>query len=151
MDPLHPEHLVYPLYTYLQSVQSYIAPPIAAVFILGLAWRRINANGALTTLLVGFVLGATRLVLELVNGTDKTGLASGTIWKAIAEFNFLHFAIILFVIEQAKGVLAERHAVDVATAFDMMRRHARNHRRSLREVCHAVIDRGLALECGPPT
>ena len=86
------------LYTYLQSVQSYIAPPIAAVFILGLAWKRINAKGALTTLLVGFVLGATRLILELVHGPEQEGLASGTIWAAIAEFNFLHVAIVLFVI-----------------------------------------------------
>jgi SSS family solute:Na+ symporter len=86
------------LYTYLQSVQSYIAPPIAAVFILGLAWKRINANGALTTLLVGFVLGATRLILELVHGPEQQGLPSGSMWAAIAEFNFLHVAIILFVI-----------------------------------------------------
>jgi SSS family solute:Na+ symporter len=86
------------LYTYLQSVQSYIAPPIAAVFLLGLAWKRINANGAITTLLVGFVLGATRLILELVHGPEKGGLPSGSPWAAIAEFNFLHFAIVLFVI-----------------------------------------------------
>ena len=92
------ENISSTLYTYLQSVQSYIAPPIAAVFILGLAWKRINAKGALTTLLVGFVLGATRLILELVNGTEGNGLPDGTIWAAIAEFNFLHLAVVLFVI-----------------------------------------------------
>jgi SSS family solute:Na+ symporter len=86
------------LYTYLQSVQSYIAPPIAAVFILGLAWKRINAAGALTTLLVGFVLGATRLILELVHGPNQEGLPAGTVWAAVAEFNFLHLAVVLFVI-----------------------------------------------------
>ena len=31
------------LYTYIQSVQAYIAPPIAAVFLLGLFWSRINS------------------------------------------------------------------------------------------------------------
>ncbi|HSJ45775.1 MAG TPA: hypothetical protein VK923_13930 [Euzebyales bacterium] len=41
------------LYTYLQSVQSYIAPPIAAVFLFGLAWKRINASGAMACLLSG--------------------------------------------------------------------------------------------------
>jgi SSS family solute:Na+ symporter len=85
------------LYTYLQSVQSYIAPPIAAVFLLGLAWKRINAQGAMACLLGGFVLGATRLVLELMNGADKQGLSEG-ILKSVAEFNFLHFAVVLFVI-----------------------------------------------------
>jgi len=86
------------LYQYLQSVQSYIAPPIAAVFLLGLAWKRINAAGAMTSLLVGAVLGIIRLVLELVNGADMEGLPAGTIWEWIAEFNFLHVAILLFVI-----------------------------------------------------
>ena len=86
------------LYQYLQSVQSYIAPPIAAVFLLGLAWRRINAAGAMTGLLAGAVLGLIRLVLELVNGAEMEGLPAGTPWEAIAEFNFLHFAIVLFVI-----------------------------------------------------
>lgn len=86
------------LYEYLQSVQAYISPPIAAVFLVGIMWRRINADGAIASLLLGFVLGALRLVLELANGADRTGLAAGSIWEAIAEVNFLHFAIILFVV-----------------------------------------------------
>ncbi|MEX0599275.1 MAG: sodium:solute symporter [Rhodothermales bacterium] len=86
------------LYEYLQSVQAYIAPPIAAVFLVGILWRRINADGAITSLLLGFVLGTIRLILELANGADRAGLASGSIWEAIAEVNFLHFAIILFVV-----------------------------------------------------
>ncbi len=86
------------LYTYLQSVQGYIAPPIAAVFLLGIAWQRINAKGAMAALLTGFVLGALRLVLELVNGPARDGLPDGTVWAAVAEFNFLHVAIGLFVI-----------------------------------------------------
>jgi SSS family solute:Na+ symporter len=86
------------LYTYLQSVQGYIAPPIAAVFLLGLAWKRINAAGAMASLLIGAALGIVRLVLELVNGANMEGLANGTLWSWIAEFNFLHFAILLFII-----------------------------------------------------
>src|SRR2546421_3011897 len=53
------------LYIYLQSVQAYISPPIAACFVLGILWPRLNAQGAITSLLTGFVLGATRFVLEL--------------------------------------------------------------------------------------
>jgi SSS family solute:Na+ symporter len=53
------------LYTYLQSVQAYIAPPIAAVFLIGVVWKRVNARGAMVALLGGFVLGAGRLVAEL--------------------------------------------------------------------------------------
>jgi SSS family solute:Na+ symporter len=86
------------LYIYLQSVQAYIAPPIAACFLLGVLMPRLNGAGAIVALVVGFVLGALRLALELINGPNRTGLASGTIWAWIAEINFLHYAVLLFVV-----------------------------------------------------
>src|SRR5205814_7462728 len=55
------------LYIYLQSVQAYISPPIAACFILGILWPRLNAQGAISSLLSGFVLGSVRFVLELMD------------------------------------------------------------------------------------
>src|SRR6058998_729337 len=86
------------LYIYLQSVQAYIAPPIAACFLLGLFFRRLNSAGAIASLWTGLVLGLVRLILELVNGVAKTGLPDGTIWSWMAEINFLHFAVLLFVV-----------------------------------------------------
>ncbi len=80
------------LYQYLQSVQAYISPPIAAVFLIGILWRRVNATGAMAALLTGFVLGMGRLVAEL----GKGGL-SGFLFS-YADMNFLHFAVVLFVI-----------------------------------------------------
>src|SRR5499425_2073212 len=53
------------LWIYLQSVQAYISPPIAAVFLFGVFWKRLNGHGAIVSLLVGFVLGATRFILEV--------------------------------------------------------------------------------------
>ncbi|MHC4515249.1 MAG: sodium:solute symporter [Planctomycetota bacterium] len=79
------------LYEYLQKVQAYIAPPIAAVFFLGLFFTRINAAGALTTLVSGFVLGAARFVAEL----NKESLSGPLLY--FADINFLHFAIFLFL------------------------------------------------------
>jgi SSS family solute:Na+ symporter len=78
------------LYHYLQSVQAYIAPPIAAVFFLGLFWRRLNAAGAMAALVGGFVLGMARLVLEL----NKAALGGPLRW--FADVNFLYFAMLLF-------------------------------------------------------
>lgn len=86
------------LYLYLQSVQAYIAPPIAACFLLGMFFPRLNGRGAIASLVSGFFLGALRLILELMNGTNKAGLTDGTIWSWIAEVNFLHFAILLFAV-----------------------------------------------------
>ncbi len=80
------------LYEYLQSVQAYIAPPIAAVFLIGLFWRRANAPGAMAALLGGFVLGMGRLLAEL----NKAALDGWLL--AYAEVNFLHFAALLFLV-----------------------------------------------------
>ena len=87
------------LYVYLQSVQAYISPPIAAVFLIGVLWPRANARGALAALLTGLVLGSARLVLEL-NRESLSGWAGG-----LASINFLHFAILLFVLCAAVLVL----------------------------------------------
>ena len=80
------------LYHYLQSVQAYIAPPIAAVFLLGVFSKRINARGALVALVGGFLVGMARLVAEL----NKESLDGALL--TFAEINFLHFAILLFAI-----------------------------------------------------
>ena len=79
------------LYTYLQNVQAYIAPPIAAVFLVGLLWKRVNAKGAIYTLVLGFVGGMTKLVLEL----NQDSLSGALRW--LAEVNFLYFGFALFV------------------------------------------------------
>ena len=81
------------LYTYLQSVQAYIAPPIASVFLLGLFWSRINASGALAALVGGFIAGMIRLGLEI----KKSTLTVDGIWYQIADLNFLYFAIFSFL------------------------------------------------------
>jgi SSS family solute:Na+ symporter len=82
------------MYTYMQSIQAYISPPIAAVFLLGILWKRVNANGAIASLAVGFALGMSRLVLEIFAGS----LEPGSVLHAAATMNFLHVAIGLFVV-----------------------------------------------------
>lgn len=83
------------LYIYLQSVQAYISPPIAACFVLGILWPRLNGAGAISSLLAGFVLGALRFVAEIVaaRGTEFTGL-----WLTLVKMNFLHYAIFMFIV-----------------------------------------------------
>ena len=81
------------LYEYLQSVQSYIAPPIAAVFLLGISYKRINAQGAYITLIAGFVVGALRIGLELA----KDSLSPGSLWHTLGATNFLTFAAWFFL------------------------------------------------------
>ncbi len=87
------------LYTYLQSVQSYLAPPIAAVFLLGVFFKRLNAKGAYAAMVVGFVLGLIKLTLELF----KNDL--GGFLYDFATINFLYFCIYLFLFSIAVMVL----------------------------------------------
>ncbi|UII79959.1 sodium:solute symporter [Flagellimonas sp. CMM7] len=79
------------LYQYLQSVQSYIAPPITAVFLLGVLWKRVNSKAAIVTLFSGLVIAALRIVAEVYR-TDLSGAA-----LSFATINFAHMAIFMFI------------------------------------------------------
>lgn len=83
------------LYIYLQSVQAYISPPIAAVFLFGVFWKRVNGTGAIASMITGLVLGGARLIGELIH--KSTPISLGII-TSIVEMNFLHFAIVLFAV-----------------------------------------------------
>lgn len=80
------------LYQYLQNVQAYIAPPITAVFVLGILWKRMNAQAAIATLFYGLLSGTLRIILELMKD-DLGGFG-----KWYATVNFSHFAIFNFLI-----------------------------------------------------
>jgi solute:Na+ symporter, SSS family len=83
------------LWLYLQSVQAYISPPIAVCFIFGILWPRLNGQGAIVSLLVGFVMGATRFVLEVLN---KTHHYEPPIVRGLVGVNFLHYSMVMFVV-----------------------------------------------------
>jgi len=82
------------MYVYLQSVQAYISPPIAACFLFGIFWNRVNGKGAIASLLTGLVLGAFRFIVEVQN---KISPLSNEFLRDVASVNFLHYAIFLFV------------------------------------------------------
>jgi AmiR/NasT family two-component response regulator len=44
------------------------------------------------------------------------------------------------LIERAKGILMERHAIDEAGAYEMLREHARTNNRKLLDLAVAVVD-----------
>ena len=83
------------LWIYLQSVQAYISPPIAAVFLLGIFWKRLNGQGAIASLLVGFALGAIRFILEIYY---KGVAPEGGFLGFYVGVNFLHFAALMFAV-----------------------------------------------------
>ena len=58
------------LYVYLQSVQGYLSPAIAVLFLLGVFWKRATAAAALWAFVIGVVGGFARLAADLVMRTD---------------------------------------------------------------------------------
>jgi len=82
------------LYVYLQKIQAYIAPPITAVFLLGIFYKRINAHGAFVTLVAGFVIAALRIILELM----KPFISEESIFYYFGNMNFLLFGVYFFLI-----------------------------------------------------
>ena len=87
------------LFQKLQSIQAYISPPIAAAFLLGIFFKKINSAGAKWALLTGAVLGVARLSMEIAGG-EYAGFLH---WYV--GMNFLHFALLLFAICSAVLVL----------------------------------------------
>ena len=81
------------LYEYLQSVQAYIAPPITAVFLMGIFHKRVNANGAFATLVMGIVIAFFRITLELIKGNFDP---NSFLYK-LGDMNFLSFGAWFFL------------------------------------------------------
>lgn len=86
------------MFHYLQSIQAYISPPIAAVFLLGLFIKRINARGAIFSLWAGFVMGVSRLVTEFMAKEGMIQIEDGSFLQMMLGINFLHYALFLFLV-----------------------------------------------------
>lgn len=72
------------LFKYLQSVLSYTVPPVVAMFLVGIFWKRANAQGAFYSLTIGVLLGAIFFYMNEIAATISV--------------HFLYIAPILFVV-----------------------------------------------------
>uniref|UniRef100_A0A452RS56 Sodium/glucose cotransporter 1 n=1 Tax=Ursus americanus TaxID=9643 RepID=A0A452RS56_URSAM len=85
------------LFDYIQSITSYLGPPIAAVFLLAVFWKRVTEPGAFWGLIIGFLIGVSRMVTEFAYGTGSC-MQPSNCPTIICGVHYLYFAIILFVI-----------------------------------------------------
>ncbi|ELR62582.1 Sodium/glucose cotransporter 5 [Bos mutus] len=89
------------LFIYMQSVTSSLAPPVTAVFVLGIFWRRAHEHGgAFWGLMAGLAVGATRLVLEFLHPAPPCGHPD-TRPPILHGVHYLHFAVALFLLSGA--------------------------------------------------
>jgi len=125
------------LYGYLQSVQGYLAPPIFVVFFFGVFWKRLNAQGCLWAMIIGFVVGLFRMLVDtpitLSKGTFQ--YAEGSFLWIVSNINFQYFSILITLISAAVMVVVSyaTKAQDIksiegltfATATDANRAHTK--------------------------
>ncbi|XP_006867250.1 PREDICTED: sodium/myo-inositol cotransporter 2 isoform X3 [Chrysochloris asiatica] len=85
------------LFIYIQSISSYLQPPVAVVFIMGCFWKRTNEKGAFSGLIVGLAIGLIRLVLDFIyvqplcDQTDERP-------AVVKDVHYLYLSIILSVV-----------------------------------------------------
>lgn len=84
------------LYTYLQDVQSVLAPGIAAAFLLGICWKRTSAKGGMWGLIAGMVIGLTRLGAK-VYYSNAGDVADSTFKYLFYDLNWLFFCGWMFL------------------------------------------------------
>jgi len=90
------------LYTYLQAVQGYLAPPIFVVFFLGVFFKRMNAAGALWAMIVGFALGVFRMLVDTpvalgLNGLQN-GYPQGSFLWIVNNIYFQYFSVLITIV-----------------------------------------------------
>ncbi|XP_062870884.1 sodium/glucose cotransporter 1 [Trichomycterus rosablanca] len=85
------------LFDYIQSITSYLAPPIAAVFTLAIFCKRVNEPGAFYGMLIGLAIGLARMLAEFGYGTGSCANPSDCP-TIICGVHYLYFGLILFAI-----------------------------------------------------
>ncbi|MBU6169651.1 MAG: Na+/glucose cotransporter, partial [Bacteroidetes bacterium] len=89
-----------------QSVQGYLAPPIFVVFFFGIFNKRMNAQGALAALMVGFIMGLFRLAVDtpvmLYEGFSYT---SGSFLWIVNQFFFQYYSLLILIVSGLVMVL----------------------------------------------
>ena len=86
------------LYDYLQGVQAYLAPPIFVVFFFGVFFKRLNGPGALTTLIVGFLMGIFRLVIDTPVSLFGKSYAEGSFFWVVNNMFFQYYSILILLV-----------------------------------------------------
>jgi SSS family solute:Na+ symporter len=90
------------LYGYLQAVQGYLAPPIFVVFFFGVFWKRLNAAGCLWAMIVGFILGGFRMLVDtpvtMKLAGFEDGYRPGSLLWIVNNINFQYFGVLITVV-----------------------------------------------------
>ena len=86
------------LYDYLQGIQAYLAPPIFVVFFFGVFMKRLNGPGCLATLIVGFIMGLVRLIIDTPVKLGGTTYEEGSGLWIINNIFFQYYSLLITIV-----------------------------------------------------
>ncbi|XP_072299499.1 sodium/myo-inositol cotransporter 2 [Eucyclogobius newberryi] len=85
------------LFIYIQSISTYLQPPVSIVFIMGCFWKRTNEKGAFWGLALGLLIGGIRMLLDFIypqpqcyEADDRPGV--------LKSVHYLYFSMLLSAI-----------------------------------------------------
>ncbi|NWV34431.1 SC5A3 protein, partial [Grantiella picta] len=118
------------MYLYIQEVADYLTPPVAALFLMAIFWKRCNEQGAFYGGMAGFVLGALRLILAFVYRAPECDKPD-TRPAFIKDIHYMYVATALFWITGAVTVVVSlltppptKEQVRTTTFWALMKRRA---------------------------
>ncbi|XP_043945027.1 sodium/myo-inositol cotransporter 2 [Protopterus annectens] len=85
------------LFIYIQSISSYLQPPVAVVFMMGCFWKRTNEKGAFWGLVAGLAVGCIRMILDFIYTEPPCGQPDNRP-LVVKHVHYLYFSIILSVL-----------------------------------------------------
>ncbi|CAL1588385.1 unnamed protein product [Knipowitschia caucasica] len=85
------------LFIYIQSISTYLQPPVSIVFILGCFWKRTNEKGAFWGLALGLLIGCIRMLLDFIYPQPQCYEAD-TRPGVLKYVHYLYFSTLLSVI-----------------------------------------------------
>lgn len=111
------------LYNYLQAVQGYLAPPIFVVFFMGVAFKRLTAQGCFWAMAVGFLMGAFRMIVDTpvtlgLKGYED-GYTPGSFLWIVNNIYFQYFSVLITIVSAV--VLVAVSYMTTAPDYDRIR------------------------------
>ncbi|XP_047497066.1 sodium/glucose cotransporter 5-like [Penaeus chinensis] len=91
------------LFHYIQSISSFLAPPICAVYVLAIFWPRTNEAGAFWGLMTGLLIGMIRFIVQFSYLVPTCGDSTPDprpylVKLLVGNVHYLHFGCILWLL-----------------------------------------------------
>ncbi|XP_077472774.1 sodium/myo-inositol cotransporter [Stigmatopora argus] len=143
-------------YLYIQEVAGYLTPPVAAVFLLAVCWKRCNERGAFWGGVTGSALGSLRLLLAFVYRRPRCDLPDDRP-ALVTRVHYMYVAAALFWISGGVAVAVslltpppDPEQIRTTTLWGLRFVEKPPQKRQGRRRRERAYEKGPPVEKGPP-